>query len=438
MLTQEDNELVCRTGPGTIMGDLFRRFWLPALLMKDLPEPDCEPVRLKILGENLVAFRDTNGKVGILDRRCPHRLADLWFGRNENAGLTCAYHGWKFDVAGKCVEMPTEPADTTFLQKVKMKTYPTREFGGIVWVYMGPPERMPAQPAQFEWARVPDSHRVVSSWLQDSNYLQATEGEIDSAHVSFNHRWFIQDFIPQTQRGPRNRVSGDGRVMSYIDGAPRLTVKETDYGFVYGSRRQVSEQEYYWRVTQFLLPFFSLIPGPTPPRGGRCWVPVDDEHNMVFQYSAHPERPLTDQERLRLSSSPEALFRTPFKLPDGTIIDTWRPKRNKDNDYLIDREMQRTQNFTGIASGREQDMAMTDGMGAIPERWMEHLGTTDIAIITCRRMLLRLARELRDGKEPIAPQLADAFHVRPIDIVSDEADFLNLYEEHGNMAMAVV
>ncbi len=436
MLSREENELVCRTGPGTPMGNLFRRFWMPALLQKDLPEPDCEPVRLKVLGENLVAFRDSNGKVGILERQCPHRLADMWFGRNEKGGLACAYHGWKFDVSGTCMEMPTETAESSYKHKVRMTSYPTAEYGDVIWVYMGPAEQQPQLP-HFEWARVPANQRVVSSWLQDSNYLQATEGEIDSAHVSYNHRWFKVDAQP-LNRGQLNRFTNSGRVMTTVDGAPRLTVKETEYGFVYGSRRELEDGQYYWRVTQFLLPFFSLIPGPIYPRGGRCWVPVDDEHNMVFQYTSNPEAALTDEQVLRAKSSPEALFRTTFELKAGTIIDTWRPRRQKGNDYLIDRDMQRTINYTGIASGREQDMAMTDGMGAIPQRWREHLGTTDIAIITARKILLRLARELQEGKEPIAPHNHEAFHVRPIDIVSDEGDFVKLYEKHLDLAAARV
>ncbi len=435
MLTREENELICRTGPGTPMGELFRRFWVPALLASDLPEPDCAPVRLKILGENLIAFRDTGGRVGILDRQCPHRLADLFFGRNEEHGLRCSYHGWKFDAGGACLDMPTETADSNFRNKVTIKSYPAREWGGVIWTYMGPPELMPELP-QFEWARVPEDHRVVRSWLQDSNYLQAAEGEIDSAHVSFTHRWFNRD-NPLAQRVIRRTGSG-GAVLTDVDGAPRLTVKETEYGFVYGSRRSTGDGQYYWRVTQFLLPFFSLIPGPSWPRGGRCWVPVDDYHNMAFQYSCNPERPLTEEERFRASASPEQPFWTQVRLRDDTIIDTWRPKRNRDNDYLIDRQLQKTAQYTGIASGREQDMALTDGMGAIPERWREHLGTTDVAIITARRMLLRLARELQQGKEPIAPHLPDAFRVRPIDIVSDEADFGRLYQKHGELAVATV
>jgi nitrite reductase/ring-hydroxylating ferredoxin subunit len=437
MLSREDNELLCRTGPGTPMGELFRRFWLPAMLASDLPGPDCEPWRLQILGERLVAFRDTNGDVGILDRHCPHRLADLWFGRNEEAGLTCAYHGWKFDVHGNTVSMPTEPAESDFKERLKIKSYPAKEFGGVVWVYMGPKHLEPELP-QFEWARINDDQRCIRSWMQESNYMQAAEGEIDSAHVSFNHRWFNPDDQPAALR-QSNRTNAKGTVVNWQDGAPRLTVKETDYGMMYGSRRRTGDNEYYWRCTQFLLPFYSLIPQPKYPRGGRCWVPIDDEHCTVFQYNHHPERPMTEEERFRASSSPEGLTKQVYKLPgDRTLIDCWRPRRIRDNDYLIDREMQRTQNFTGIASGREQDMAMTDGMGFIPERWREHLGTTDIAIIAARRILLKAARDLQNGIEPYAPHHGDLYHIRPIDVISEDEEFDALLERHGNMAAALV
>ena len=191
-------------------------------------------------------------------------------------------------------------------------------------------------------------------------------------------------------------------------------------------------------MTQFLLPFFSMIPGPGRPVGsGRCWVPVDDEHNMVFQYSAS-DQPMTEQQVVRANASPENLTWQHHELKDGTIIDCWRPQRQKGNDYLIDRRMQRYDNFTGIASGREQDMAMTDGMGAIPERWREHLGTTDVAIIACRKILLRLARDLQQGKEPYAASHGDAYRVRPVDILSNESDFITLYEKHFDLSLAQV
>ncbi len=434
MFTREDNELICRTGPGTPMGDLFRRFWLPLTVSSALPEPDCPPIRAKLLGESLIAFRDSSGKVGVIDRNCPHRLADLFFGRNEEHGLRCSYHGWKFDVAGNCVDMPTETPESTFRQKVRVKSYPAQDHGGVIWVYMGPSYLRPELP-EFEWALVPETHRLVTCWLQDSNYLQAVEGDFDSAHVSFAHRWFNQQSIPAVRRVPR-RLAGAGDALTNLDTAPKLTVKETEYGFVYGSRRVAPEGQYYWRVSQFLLPVWSLIPGPNWPRTGHAWFPVDDEHCMAFQYSCNPEEPLTEDQIARLKASPDHPYWTAHELRDGTIIDTWYPRRHRLNDYLIDRALQRTATYTGIASGREQDMALTDGMGRIPERWREHLGTTDIAIIALRRLLIRLARQLQAGREPAAAHNGAAYRVRPIDILSDIHDFGTLYDKHADLAVA--
>lgn len=427
MLTREENELICRTGPGTPMGELLRRFWMPAALSDEL-EPDGEPLRLMIMGEPLVAFRDTSGKVGILERQCPHRLADMWFGRNEENGLACAYHGWKFDTAGNCVDMPTETAESNYRHKVKMKAYPVEEFGGIVWVYMGPQHLKPELP-QMEWLRVPPAHRVVTRWLQESNWLQAVEGDIDSAHISFNHRFF------QGLNDPGDPPRGIG--LARADGAPRLTVRETDYGFIYGSRRRINDK-YYWRCTQMLLPFWSLIPNAAPPFGGHCWVPVDDTHSMAWQYTGHPDRPLTQQEIDRRRNSPLGLRKVRYELPDGWIIDTYRGERTRQNDYLIDRNLQKTFTYTGILNIREQDMAMTDGMGKIAERWREHLGTTDVAIIAYRRMMIRLARDLQRGIEPYAASHGDLYRVRPIDVLSDEADFARLYEQTKDLAVARV
>ncbi|MFN0073703.1 MAG: Rieske 2Fe-2S domain-containing protein [Chloroflexota bacterium] len=437
MLSREDNELLCRTAPGTPMGELFRRYWLPAMLASDLPGPDTEPWRLQILGERLVAFRDTNGKVGILDRHCPHRLADLWFGRNEEAGLTCAYHGWKFDVDGNTVSMPTEPAESDFKERLKVKSYPAQEFGGVIWIYMGPKELQPELP-QFEWARVPADQRIVRTWIQESNYMQAIEGDVDSAHISFNHKWFGADRLP-TALQAQVRTTTDRTATRWDDGAPRLTVKETDYGFIYGSRRKSPDGMYYWRCTQYLQPVFSMIPAPNHPAVGHCWVPIDDEHCMAFTYTHHPDRPLNDEERTRQLSNPNSLDKTVFKLPGSrTLIDCWRTGWNRDNDYALSREMQKTVNFTGIGMTREQDMAMTDGMGSIVERWREHLGTTDIAIIRQRRMLINLAKSLQRGIEPFAPQHPELYHIRPIDVVTEIDDFETLLQQHGELGLARV
>ena len=429
MLTRDANELLTQTGPGTPMGDLFRRFWQPVLLANELPEPDCPPVRIKALSEQLVAFRDTNGDVGVIDNFCPHRRASLFFGRNEECGLRCVYHGWKYDVNGECVDMPSEPTESNFKEKVKIKSYPARQWGGCIWIYMGPAELMPGLP-QFEWCMVPDSHRNVRRWIQESNYMQATEGEIDTSHVSFNHRWFDLSKAPRQNIGRRLK---NGAALTNLDGAPQLTVKETEYGFIYGSRRRVGDDEYYWRVTQFVLPFYSFIPNPSEREGGRCWVPMDDTHISVFQYSVSTGEAYTEEQRAMMNISPENLQRVVYRFEDGSYVDAWQPQRQMHNDFLIDRDMQRTINYTGIGSGREQDMAMTDSMGSVADRTREHLGTSDTAIIAGRRILLRLARELQEGVEPYAPSHPEVFGVRAIDVVDSQADFFKLLQEKGEL-----
>ena len=316
MLTKEDNELLTKTGPGIPMGELFRRFWMPALLAEELPHPDCDPVRIRILSEGMVAFRDTDGNVGVIDTHCPHRRASLFFGRNEECGLRCVYHGWKFDVNGNCVDMPSEPAESNFKDKVKIKAYPAKEYGSCIWVYMGPAELQPELP-EFEWARVPDANRVVTRFIQHSNFMQATEGEIDSSHVSFLHSVFALSIDYHRDMRTGDQKEGRNSVLSYKFGAPQLTVKETDYGLTYGSRRGPEEGSYYWRVTQFILPFYSLIPNPGDREGGRCWVPMDDEHISVFQYSVSTDEPFTDEQRNLMNVSPEKLLRVKYEFADG-------------------------------------------------------------------------------------------------------------------------
>jgi phthalate 4,5-dioxygenase len=351
----------------------------------------------------------------------------MFFGRNEECGLRCVYHGWKFDVHGNCVDMPTEPRDSTFKDKVKTKAYPTVEHGGCIWIYMGPPDRQPALPA-LEWTRVPDSQRVVSRWIQECNFMQALEGEIDSAHVSWLHAPL------QVENSPFRGRFNDSILR---DGAPKLTVKPTDYGFCYGARRDADRGEYYWRVTQWLLPTFSLIPAHGFPRGGRCWIPIDDSHISVIQYSYHPERPLMEAEVQRGRNSPE-VKPARYRLPDGMIIDICRDVRNADNDYLIDRELQHTQNFTGIPVIRTQDTAMTESMGGSVDRSQEHLGTTDVAVIAARRRLIKMARDLADGIEPVEALQPEIYNVRAVDMVCPEDDFLRFMDLYGEEAVGKV
>jgi len=410
MLTQNDNELMCRTGPGTPMGEYLRRFWIPALVSDEIPEPDCPPIRTKILSEELIAFRDTNGDVGLIDNFCPHRRASMFFGRNEECGLRCVYHGWKFDVNGDCVDMPSEPAESNFKDKVKIKAYPARDWGGYIWVYMGPTELMPELP-EVGWAMVPDDHRFVTRRLQENNFVQGVEGGIDSSHVSFLH----SGLTPAQRDDPALRPKrGGGQPTAMIgDSAPRFIVQDTNYGFVYGANRDSGSEEYYWRITPFMMPFFTIIPGPIGNAdditySGHGWVPADDENCWMFTYSWNASRPLNKGEHHGASD----LEKEPRTL---------RATINKDNDYMIDREMQRNVNYTGIANGSVQDAGIQEGMGAICDRTKEHLGTSDSAIINLRRIYLRGAREVMAGGEPFVPASGSDYRLRSVSLIQDRS-----------------
>ena len=396
MLSKEDNEALTRTGPGTLMGNLIRRFWLPALVPSELPEPDCPPIRFRIASEDLVAFRDTNGKVGFFSQACPHRGASLFFGRNEEAGLRCVYHGWKFDVSGACVDMPSEPAESNFKGKVRVKSYPAAEYGGLIWIYMGPPEKQPGLP-QFDWCLHQQEHPnlKVYKWLQDCNYTQGVESFLDTVHINFLHRSF-------------KRAGVGGRPVDR-SAAPTLELEETDFGFVYGGRRPTLDGRFYWRITAHIQPWFSEIPSTTWDGSGSFVVPQDDEHSWWFTVSPPGVRPAAG-----------AHEREHVVLIPGTF----RQTHNKDNDYLIDREKQRTENYTGLPGNRVEDAMVTESMGPIYDRSKEHLGTTDQAIIFWRRQLLRWALDLENGIEPTILSDPSVFRARPIDIITDEPEML--------------
>ena len=398
MLPLEENEFLTRTGPRTPMGNLLRRFWLPALVPSELPERDCPPIRFRILSEDLVAFRDTTGKVGFVTQACPHRGASLFFGRNEESGLRCVYHGWKFDVEGNCVDMPSEPAESNFKSRVRVTAYPAVEYGGLIWIYMGPREKQPPLP-QFEWCMHDHPNLKVYKWQQECNYTQGVESFIDTAHINFLHRSFNRGGLSSRGVNP--------------DAAPVLQLRETDFGFVYGGRRPTSDGRYYWRITAHIQPWFTEIPSQTWDGNGTFVVPMDDEHSWWFTVSPQGYRPAAgapDREHVVL------------------IPGTWRQTHNSDNDYLIDREIQRTVNFTGLPGNRVQDSMVTESMGPIYDRSQEHLGTTDQAIIFFRRQLIRWARQLAQGIEP--PILGDPalFRARPIDVITDEPNLQPIWD----------
>src|SRR3954449_5839955 len=292
MLSREENELITRVGPGTPMGNAMRRYWIPACLSSEIAEPDCPPVRVKLLGEDLVAFRDSEGRIGLIEEFCPHRRVSLYFGRNEECGLRCIYHGWKFDVTGSCVDMMNEPEEYDFKHKVRTTAYPTCELGGIVWAYLGPAEKMPPLP-KFAWTQAPETHRHVTKVIQECNWLQGLEGGIDTSHAPILHRLLTET----STRGGFKPSS------PFVRGkAPKLVVDLTDYGYQYAGIRPLGEDEMHVRTYQFILPFHQIRPSRSgrgsPVDAGHIWVPIDDYTTAVYNWNYSTGGELDEEDRL--------------------------------------------------------------------------------------------------------------------------------------------
>jgi phenylpropionate dioxygenase-like ring-hydroxylating dioxygenase large terminal subunit len=402
MLRKEQNDLLTQTGPGTPLGQLFRSYWLPALLAEELPENDCPPVRVKLLSERLLAFRDTEGRLGLIDEFCAHRGVSLWFGRNEESGLRCPYHGWKYDVTGQCVDVPSEPVESGYCKKIKLKSYPLIEKGGVLWTYMGPPEKQPPEPV-WEFATVPDKHRFVSKRLQESNWLQAMEGGIDSSHVSFLHRGDLHsDPLFKGAKGNQYNL-GDAR--------PVFEVVESAGGLYIGARRNAENGQYYWRITPWVMPSFTMI----APRGnhsvhGHFWIPIDDQNCWTWSFDYHPIRELTAAE--------VQAMREGKGIHVTYVPGSYRPAANKDNDYLMDRKAQKEgRYYSGIAGIAMQDASLQESMGPIIDRTKENLVSTDNGIIMARHRLMRAAKAL--AEKGVTPPGVDPEHqkIRSVAIV---------------------
>lgn len=392
MLTRDENEQLTRTGPGTPMGAVMRRYWIPALMSSELPKSDCPPVRVKLLGEKLVSFRTTDGRIGLLGEFCPHRGASLFLGRNEECGLRCVFHGWKFDVEGNCLDMMNEAPDYKYKYEVQATAYPTVEMGGVIWAYMGPKDRTPALP-RFEWTQVPETHRHVSKIRQENNWLQALEGGIDTAHAPILHRTLTAD----TKR------AGIGiNTDLVVGGAPSLEVELTDYGYRYVGIRSLGERGKYVRTYHYVMPFHGIRPRQAGYKGepdrpniaGHIWVPVDDENVMVYNWVySFGDAAITDEEWLEMERG--------YGRGPGDVLPDFRSPRNVTNDWLIDRGVQKTETFTGIEGINNQDIAVQESMGAIVDRTREHLTLSDRAVVAGRRLLLQAVRTVSDGGDPI-------------------------------------
>ena len=395
MLRKEQNDLLTLTGPGTMAGNLFRRYWIPALLAEQLPENECPPVRVKLVSERLLAFRDTNGRYGLIDEFCAHRGVSLWFGRNEEAGLRCPYHGWKYDVTGQCIDVPSEPEESGFCRKIKLKSYPLIKIGDVLWTYMGPPEKRPPQP-EWEFALVPSEQTFTSKRLQECNWLQAMEGGIDSSHVSFLHRGSLNsDPLFKGAKGNQYNLN---------DMRPVFEVVEQPGGLYIGARRNAEGGNYYWRITPWVMPSFTMV----PPRGdhpvhGHFWIPIDDENCWAWSFDYHPVRALTASERQAMIDGHGIHVRY--------VPGTYRPAANKDNDYLMDRAAQKAgHTYSGVEGIAMQDASLQESMGPVVDRAKENLVSTDNGIIMARHRLIKAARAL--AEKDVTPPGVDPEHQR--------------------------
>ncbi len=407
MLTAVENDLLTRTGPAAPMGQYFRRFWQPVALSEELAEADGPPVRVNILGEALVAFRDTEGRIGLIDSYCPHRGADLFYGRNEECGLRCVYHGWKFGVDGKAMDLPNVPPGVRMHDTMRVKAYPTREYGGYVWAHLGPPaEELPGgvlpEIPQLEFGQIPSENRYVTKQLLECNWAQIIEGDLDTSHFSFLHMP-----APSVASNKNPDAPADERRLRWIrnDPMPQFSIKQHEVGFVVGGMRE-ADGEKYWRMTQYMLPSHGTGPSTMPGETyfGFTVVPVDDEASWVFTYAWNPERVIDAAEREKLDNGHGVIAK---------LGEDYRPLKNRSNDFMIDREVQKHRTFTGVAGLAEQDAMIQQSQGYIADRTRENLTATDAAIVRFRRTVMEAAQALADGTEPEAPQLHDYYKTRP-------------------------
>jgi phthalate 4,5-dioxygenase oxygenase subunit len=434
MLRAQDNEYVTRVGPGTPMGTMMRQYWVPAMLSSELPRPDCPPVRVLLLGEKLIGFRDSQGRVGLLGNHCPHRGASLFYGRNAGCGLRCVYHGWKFDVTGRCVDMPSEPPESNFKNKVRATAYPCQERGGVVWAYLGPRQNPPPLP-DLEPNQLPAEQTQAIAIARDCNWLQGLEGDLDTAHIGFLH-FGSED--------SEDQEPGTFRYYTLKDRAPRYAVLDTDYGSMYGAYRPAGPGQNYWRIAQFLFPFWTMT--PTGLLGhhlvARAWVPMDDEHMIMFMMV--PQLPPQARAvRERQGAKPPAM------LPNTTgWLGRFRLEANEGNDYQLDRDAQeRDDEYSGITGIHLQDQAITESMGPIYDRAQEHLGSSDAMVIRVRRRLISAARSLEEGGAvPPGVDQPDVYRQRSGGVILDEdADWVEAtrtlrqaYVAHPELDPAIV
>lgn len=411
MLTRENNEALVRVGAGTQMGTLMRLFWIPCYPANQLPR-DGQPTPVRLLGEDLILFRDTEGRLGLVGNACPHRGAPLMFGRNEECGLRCVYHGWKFDVTGAIADMPAETPRSRMSQRVKLLAYRCQERNGIVWAYLGPDQQNPPPLPNVEWNLVPLENVHVSFRVQECNWLQAAEGEIDSSHAAILH----------------GRIDNEGASSQWLakkDLRPTFECHQQPFGMSVASRRKLDEENLYWRVNQFMLPFWTLVPPQSkfPELSGHAWIPMDDEHTLCLMFSYTPASPLYPRSRelfeegFRGRETGHASRHAFVPKPLGTPYANFWTKYSLDSGYHFDYQVQQTKMFSGLPGLWVQDSACQAGLTPIYDRSTENLSTGDTGIVMTRRFLLETLKALRErGVKPPGVSDPDTFMVRAVSL----------------------
>jgi phthalate 4,5-dioxygenase oxygenase subunit len=432
-----DNELLTRVGPGTAMGALLRQYWMPVLLCTDLAGRDDAPLRVRLLGENLVAFRSPGGEIGLIAEGCPHRGASLALARVETGGLRCIYHGWKFDRAGRCLDMPNEPLDRRFTERVRARAYPCRERNGVVWAYLGPRDEPPPLP-ELEWNLLPAHFAFQWRMVRECNWLQTMEGDLDSSHIAILHATLDDPTAPTVPDARMPGVWSDGMRLARASEPPLIEAVETPYGALCSARRPLADGRDYHRIHPFLMPFHTMVGGAvrdgasarrplvhdgTTSFNGKAWLPIDDTRTLVWEWQLRPDAPWTDDERAAL-----ARVRYPHGFLPATddAAGAFRSAAHAGNDYLRDRRLEQRKLFCGILSNPLQDAAVQESMGAIVDRTQEHLGPADAMIVCVRRRLLAAALELNaHGVTPSGVDQPELYRVRPFGaLLPRDADWL--------------
>jgi phthalate 4,5-dioxygenase oxygenase subunit len=387
-MTPQQNELMCRVEGDAAMGRVMRGYWLPVCMSSEVAEPDGAPRRARLLGVDLVVFRDSAGRPGVLDEACPHRGASLVYGRNEECGLRCLYHGWKFGVDGEAIEMPSEPPATRLTAKLRARAYPVEESGGFVWAWLGDADK----PAPFTppvWAQVPNERIAIVKIHAACNWAQVLEGSIDSAHSSSLHA----ANMPSADQVAGSTATDTQWLRPSADRAPRLQLERTPYGFRYAAIRtplRDPERQDYVRTTLWIAPFTVMIPPTDRYNLIQMLVPIDDVNCMFYWIAWHPTRGITTAEWQQFCHAVPGVDVDPL---------TFAKTRNRGNDYLQDRAAMAAGDMTGILGVPAQDMAMWESMGPIADRSADRLGSSDRAIVEFRKVALRMAGDAAAGRD---------------------------------------